>query len=128
MKQTIIKWQAVNTRKKDKNLPKVNSIIVFKLPLSGGYKDAFPDEKEHISTSSVYQENGNLYVLYGLIRIHFPTALCGAIWMILKMYRNDVLVKLAKKWDVSDERFRKLTEAGYNYDQVQRSVNQMIYK
>lgn len=80
MKQTIIKWQTVNTRKKDKNLPRVNSIIVFKLPLSSGYKEAFPDEKEHISTSSVYQENGNLYVLYGLIRIPFSN---GFMWCYL---------------------------------------------
>lgn len=45
MEQTIIKWQTVNTRKKEKNLPKVNSVIVFKLQLSAGYKAAFPDVK-----------------------------------------------------------------------------------
>ena len=80
MKQTIIKWQTVNTRKKDKNLPKVNSVIVFKLQTSAEFKSAFPDVKEHIITSDVYEKNGNLYVLYGLIKIPFSN---GFMWSYL---------------------------------------------
>lgn len=80
MKQTIIKWQTVNTRKKDKNLPKLNSVIVFKLQLSAGYKAAFPNVKEHITTSSVHEENGNLYVLDGLVKIPFSN---GFMWSYL---------------------------------------------
>lgn len=70
----------MNTRKKEKNLPKVNSVIVFKLQLSAGYKAAFPDIKEHITTSSVHEENGNLYVLYGLTKIPFSN---GFMWSYL---------------------------------------------
>lgn len=32
------------------------------------------------------------------------------------------------EWGNGEERYRKLTEAGYNYDQVQRRVNQILYK
>ncbi|GEM_PF-5056254 len=80
MKQTIIKWQTVNTRKKNKNLPKPNRVIVFKLQLSDEYKEAFQKAKEGIATSGVHEENGNLYVLRGLQKIPFSN---GFMWCYL---------------------------------------------
>ena len=35
---------------------------------------------------------------------------------------------ISSLWGNGQERYRRLTEAGYNYDQVQRRVNQMLYK
>lgn len=81
MKQTVIKWQIVNTRKKEKNLPKVNSVIVFNLRTSAEFKTVFPNAKELIITSSVYEENGNLRVLYGQIKIPFSN---GFMWSYLE--------------------------------------------
>lgn len=80
MKHTIIKWQTVNTRKKENNLPKLNSTIVYKLPLSSKSKELFPNEKELIITSRVYQEDENLFAMYMLTRIPFTD---GFMWCYL---------------------------------------------
>jgi len=80
VKKTIIRWQVVNTRKKEKNLPRVNDLIVFKLQTSTEFKAAFPNTKDHIITSSVYEENGNLYVIFGAVKIPFSN---GFVWSYL---------------------------------------------
>ncbi len=49
MEKTIIKWQTVNTRKKNKNYPEVGRIIVYKLK----YKFADLGKNEQIMTSVV---------------------------------------------------------------------------
>lgn len=61
MEKTIIKWQTVNTRKKNKNYPEVGRIIVYKLK----YKFADPKENEQIMTGIVRSEAGNPYVDFG---------------------------------------------------------------
>lgn len=43
MKQTIIKWQTVNTRKKDKNFPEIGRPIVYKATARGTHIN--PNEK-----------------------------------------------------------------------------------
>lgn len=67
MKQTIIKWQTVNTRKKDKNYPEFGRPIVYRVPVMGKHID--PNEKVPIMTCRVLCENGELYVKNGFLEL-----------------------------------------------------------
>lgn len=78
--KTIINWQTVNTRKKDKNIPKKDSRILCRLPISKSQKTLSREIKEDIFTSRVYKEGDSLFVMNNLMKYPFCN---GFMWAYL---------------------------------------------
>ena len=82
MENTIIKWQTVNTRKNNKNLPEVGRKIVFKLHSSKYYHqfEKMGADPEQIVTSIVSVDEENLCVKYGYVTLPFENGFQWCYW------------------------------------------------
>ncbi len=92
MDKTIIRWQVVNTRKKDKNYPELGRKIVYKLYLSKYYCKftKWGADPEQIATGIVSIDDGGLCVSYGDVKLPFENGFQWCYWEDIEDVLNGV--------------------------------------
>lgn len=120
----IAVWKKKNTTKNEGHVASVEEIFEdgsFTVAESGWKKFLFRTKK--INKDCVY---GSAYNFLGFIYCPVEYSEEPEVTTVLKSVDEIAKEVIAGKWGNGDTRKQKLTEAGYNFSEVQKRVNEML--